>query len=151
MNLDKLSISQLVIEYNKVAEQLNMKFVKTFRDRATAVKRVEEIHKKAVLAGKRKANPPATEGTWKIKKLSQKMFRQIKIIKDHPGKSLMHKRWGRYKDGMTMYEIRTGEGLSTRDVLCWEKNGFIEFTEPNLKLYEAELKKRKDEQPKQES
>lgn len=145
MGVEELSMSQLVIEYNKLAEKLKQKSIKTFRDRDIALKRVSELQELVVLASKRTPNTPATEGEWVIKRLSRKMFRQIKIIEKHPGKSLMHKRWGRYKDGMTMLEIRTGEGLSTRDVLCYERSGLIKFTEPNLKLYEAELKRRNEQ------
>lgn len=68
-----------------------------------------------------------------VKRITRKMFRRLYKV---PGKKVdprlfaRHSRWDNYKDGMTMYEVITGEGMEAMEVLIYVDWGLMTLEQP---------------------
>jgi len=70
-------------------------------------------------------------------KPQRKMLRVIDSIKGHPGKGNCVKRFHLYKEGMTLLECKTTEGLIPSDVTFYAELGYLTLREPTDAEYDA--------------
>jgi hypothetical protein len=75
-----------------------------------------------------------------VAKPQRKMLRAIDKIKGHPGKGNCVKRFHLYKEGMTLLECKTTEGLIPSDVTFYAELGYLTLREPTDAEYEAAVK-----------
>lgn len=70
-------------------------------------------------------------------KPQRKMLRVIDKIKGHPGRGNCVKRFHLYKEGMTLLECKTTEGLIPSDVTFYAELGYLTLREPTDAEYDA--------------
>lgn len=70
-------------------------------------------------------------------KPQRKMLRVIDKIKGHPGKGNCVKRFHLYREGMTLLECKTTEGLIPSDVTFYAELGYLTLREPTDAEYDA--------------
>ena len=70
----------------------------------------------------------------------RKMLRVIDKILGHPGKGNCIKRFHLYKEGMTLLECKTTEGLIPSDVTFYAELGYLTLREPTDAEYDAAVK-----------
>lgn len=70
----------------------------------------------------------------------RKMLRVIDKIIGHPGKGNCIKRFHLYKEGMTLLECKTTEGLIPSDVTFYAELGYLTLREPTDAEYDAAVK-----------
>lgn len=71
----------------------------------------------------------------------RKMLRTISKIHGHPGKGNCIKRFHLYKEGMTLLDCKTTEGLIPSDVTFYAELGYLDLREPTDEEYTAAVAK----------
>lgn len=99
-----------------------------------------EVTKDATVAGEATAAVlPKCAQAHPVKNPPRRLFARLTKIKDHPGKALRIKRWGLYKDGMTLLHCRETPGLDDLDVGFYVQNGLMKLTQATDEEYEKGL------------
>lgn len=75
-----------------------------------------------------------------VAKPQRKMLRTISKIIGHPGKGNCVHRFHLYKEGMTLLDCKTTEGLIPSDVTFYAQCGYLELRDPTDAEYEAAVK-----------
>jgi len=75
-----------------------------------------------------------------VAKPQRKMLRVIDKIIGHPGKGNCIKRFHLYREGMTLLECKTTEGLIPSDVTFYAELGYLTLREPTYAEYDAAVK-----------
>jgi hypothetical protein len=179
VDLRKLSVDELVTLRNLVATSLGVASVKTFKDHDTAVdgtwKALEKFDEKMTQeeeetkgkakkakakAEKKPRGLPKSSLPQVVKRPTRKMFSTIQKTGEHDGSQQRADRWKNYKDGMTIVDIKEGEGTEPWDIYNWEKHGIMKIVPPTDSEFEErknawykkhgrqtpeEIKKEKDE------
>lgn len=76
-----------------------------------------------------------------VAKPQRKMLRVIDKIIGHPGRGNCIKRFHLYKEGMTLLDAKTTEGLIPSDITFYAELGYLTLREPTDAEYEAAIKK----------
>lgn len=120
-NLSTLSLAQLVDLYNQHSD----KPVKKFRDKPTAIARVEAVLPKAAKAAKSEVHRSMSE--FHAERVAAKRAVKIKVlVKGNPKRGTAAQRYDLYKNGMTIGEY-INKGGQLRDVIWDAKQGWIEL------------------------
>lgn len=85
-----------------------------------------------------------------VAKPQRKMLRVISKIHGHPGKGNCVKRFHLYKEGMTLLDCKTTEGLIPSDVTFYAELGYLELRDPTDAEYDAAVKAWEQSKAKEE-
>ena len=66
----------------------------------------------------------------RVKRVTAKMLYRIKIVKKHPGEGLRAKRWGNYRNGMTLLQVAQSPNMDVRDVHFYVENKLMKLVPP---------------------